>query len=65
MTRGKINVRKTITSVNASMAVEGLKPSKTAKSLGRQYLEGKITAEEAIAKVKALHDGATGKLHGR
>jgi hypothetical protein len=65
MARGKINVRKAIASVNASMAVEGLKPSKTAESLGRQYLEGKITADEAITKAKARFTAATGKLHER
>lgn len=51
----KVKVRKALASVNASMAVEGLKPSKTTIALGRQYLEGKISSQEAIARVKAKH----------
>lgn len=48
----KKKVNKALASVHASMAMEGLKPS---KALGRQYLEGKISGQEAISKVKARH----------
>lgn len=51
----KTRVKKALANVHASMAVEGLKPSKTTVILGRQYLEGKISGQEAIAKVKARH----------
>ena len=55
MPKEKINVRKALASVNASMAVEGLRPSRKTVSLGRKYLEGKITSQEAINKIKAQH----------
>ncbi len=45
-------VKKALASVNASLAIEGLKPSKITVNLGKQYLEGKISAQEAIGKVK-------------
>lgn len=48
-------VKKALASANASLAVEGLKPSKLTVSLGKQYLEGKISAQDAIAKVKAKY----------
>lgn len=56
----KGRVKKALASVNASMAVEGLKPSKATVALGRQYLEGKINAQDAIAKVKARYLKSTG-----
>jgi hypothetical protein len=34
------------------MAMEGLEPSKVTVALGRQYLEGKISSQEAILKIK-------------
>lgn len=37
------------------MAMEGLRPSSHARTVGKQYLENKITAKEAVAKVKAKH----------
>lgn len=55
----KGRVKKALASVHASMAVEGLKPSIVTVSLGRQYLEGRISGQEAIAKVKARHLGVT------
>lgn len=53
LSRGEI--KRAIASVNASMAVEGLKPSRNTVSLGRQYLEGKISAQDAIDQIKAKH----------
>ena len=47
--------------VHASMAVEGLKPSKVCVSLGKQYLEGKIRGHEAIAKIKAMYRRGVGE----
>lgn len=44
-----------ISSVGASMACEGLKPSAHAEKIGKQYLEGKINSDEAIAKIKQMH----------
>ncbi len=54
-TQVKERVNKALASVHASMAMEGLKPSKAAVALGKQYLEGKISGQEAISKVKARH----------
>jgi uncharacterized protein (DUF342 family) len=54
-TQVKERVNKALASVHASMAMEGLKPSKVTVALGRQYLEGKISGQEAISKVKARH----------
>jgi hypothetical protein len=48
-------IERVMASVHASMAVEGLRPSKRCIVLGKQYLEGKIHGQEAIAKVKARH----------
>ena len=37
------------------MAMEGLQPSLHAQTLGKQYLENKITGREAVAKIKEKH----------
>jgi len=55
MPKAKTNGKKAIASAKASMAFEGLKPSKQAVALGRQYFEGKISSKEVITRVKALH----------
>jgi len=44
-----------ISGVSASMAFEGLKPSTLAKTIGKLYLEDKISSTEAIASIKASH----------
>lgn len=49
------NNRRVISSVGASMAMEGLKPSIHAQTLGKQYLENKIAGREAVAKIKEKH----------
>jgi len=49
------NIDKIIASVSATLAVEGLKPSKTGTAVTRQYLEGKITSEQAIQRIKDNH----------
>jgi hypothetical protein len=54
-TQVRNRVNKALASVHASMAMEGLKPSQATVALGRQYLEGKISGQEAISKVKARH----------
>lgn len=51
----RLNTKRVIASVGASLAFEGLKPSMHAQSVGKRYLEGKISSSEAIAKVKAKH----------
>lgn len=54
-------VERVIANVRASMAVEGIKPSARAQSVGRKYLEGKISGQEAVNKVKMQHASAFGK----
>jgi hypothetical protein len=49
------NIENIIANVSATLAVEGLRPSCTAISINRKYLEGKISSEEAIAKIKAKY----------
>jgi len=55
MAKSKTNIPKILASTKASMAVEGLKPSRRTMTLGRQYLEGKISIQEAVDRVKARH----------
>ena len=45
-------IDKIVDNVTATLAIEGLKPSKTAVSINRQFLEGKITSQEAIRRIK-------------
>ncbi|MHB8066032.1 MAG: antitoxin VbhA family protein [Ruminiclostridium sp.] len=46
---------KVISSVKASMAFEGLKPSLQAQAIGKEYLEGKISGKVAAARIKENH----------
>ena len=46
------DVEKIQKNVEASLAVENVKPSNKAKKITREYLEGKITSCEAIKKIK-------------
>ncbi|GAB6172181.1 hypothetical protein JCM15765_16590 [Paradesulfitobacterium aromaticivorans] len=50
-----------ISSVRASMAFEGLKPSAHAQTIGKQYLEDKISSREAVARIKARHASKFGR----
>jgi hypothetical protein len=56
-------IKKTLASVHASMAMEGLKPSRMTVVLGRQYLEEKISCQEAIEKIKMKHLLSSGIHH--
>lgn len=51
----KKNIDRIIASASATLAVEGLKPSKTAVSLSRSYLQGKISSREAVERIKAKY----------
>ncbi len=48
-------MNKIIQSVNASMAIEDLYASKEAREIGKLYLENRITADEAVNRIKKLH----------
>lgn len=48
-------IKRVMNSVQASMAVEGLKPSKRAKAISQKYLEGKLDSEEAVNMITAHH----------
>ena len=56
-----IKTKKVIKSVGASLAFEGLKPSRYAQAVGKQYLENKISSSEAVAKVKERHASRFGR----
>ncbi|AEV70410.1 antitoxin VbhA family protein [Acetivibrio clariflavus] len=56
-----INIEKIIKNVTASLAIEGLKPSKDAVTINRQFLEGKISSKEAINKIKEKYIKVTVK----
>lgn len=49
----KNSIDKIIRNVTATLAIEGLKPSKSAVHINRQFLEGKISSSEAIQRIKA------------
>ena len=55
------NRKRVISSVEASMAMEGLQPSLHAQALGKQYLEDKITSREAVARIKESHSAKFGR----
>lgn len=39
----------------ATLAIEGLKPSKMAVTINREFLEGKISSKEAIDRIKKIY----------
>lgn len=49
------SIDKIVRNVTATLAIEGLKPSKTAVIINRQFLEGKISSHEAIQRIKAKY----------
>jgi plastocyanin domain-containing protein len=53
--------KRVASSVQASMEFEGLKPSTYAKRIGENYLEGKISSEDAREKIRAKHASSFGK----
>ena len=55
MKRKRSDIDKIIKNVSATLAVEDLKPSKTALSVSRSYLQGKISSREAVKKIKAKY----------
>lgn len=56
-----IVTNRVIASVGATMSFEGLEPSGHAQTIGKQYLQGKISGGEAIAKIKAKHASKFGR----
>jgi len=59
MEDGKImndnEIKKIQENIEASMAVEGIKPSDTAKEINKKFLAGEITSSEAIKRIKEYH----------
>jgi len=53
LTNEKIN--RIINNVTATLAIEGLKPSESAVTINREFLEGKITSSEAVRRIKAKY----------
>jgi hypothetical protein len=54
-------IKRVTANVQASMAVEGMKPSRKARVIGKQYLEGKLSSKEAVTKIKMQHASNSGK----
>jgi len=48
-----MTIDKIVRNVTATLAIEGLKPSKAAVAINQQFLEGKISSSEAINKIKS------------
>lgn len=55
MPKKTIAIKRVMDSVQASMAVEGLKPSRKAKVISQKYLEGKLSSKEAVALITTYH----------
>ena len=49
------NIERILANAKATLAVEGLKPSKIAVEITRIYLAGEITSEQAISLIKKLY----------
>ena len=49
------NIERILANTNATLAVEGLKPSEVAVEITRIYLAGEITSEQAIQLIKKLY----------
>lgn len=47
MNKKNISVEKSLKNVTATLAFEGLKPSKTALKMSKQVMEGKVSGLEA------------------
>ena len=61
-TKASVIVNKRVaSSVQASMAFEGLKPSVYAQRIGELYLESKISSHDARTKIRAKHASKFGK----
>ena len=48
-------IDKIVANVTATLAIEGLKPSESAVTINREFLEGKITSKEAVRRIKAKY----------
>ncbi len=57
----KETTKRVIVSVGASLAFEGLEPSREAMHYGRAYLENTMSSAEARAKIKAMHACSFGR----
>jgi len=53
MTKDEID--KAMTNVAATLAVEGLEQSPGAKNISSEYLNGKLSSDEAISKIKLIY----------
>lgn len=54
-TKQNKSIDKIVKNVTATLAIEGLKPSKSAVNINRQFLKGKISSKEAISRIKAKY----------
>jgi hypothetical protein len=56
-----ITNKRVASSVKASMDFEGLRPSAYAQKIGERYLEGEISSQDALAKIRAKHASKFGR----
>ncbi len=61
MISSSVKTKRVIRSVRASLEFEGLKPSRHAQAVGKQYLEDKISSREAVTKVKERYASRFGR----
>lgn len=61
MSKKSVEIERVMANVQASMAVEGMKPSRKAQTIGRNYMEGKISSDEAVAQILARHAAKFGR----
>lgn len=55
MKKSKLSNERILKIVTASNNFEGLKPSKTSDNICKQFLDGKLSGEEAIRRIKHRH----------
>jgi len=55
MKKTKLNSEKVLACVTASTSFEGMEPSRHSDMISKQYISGKLTGEEAIAKIKSYY----------
>lgn len=56
-----VSHKRVTSSVQASMKFEGLNPSAHARKVGENYLEGKISSQQAREMIRSKHAANFGK----
>ena len=56
MKKTKLNSERVLACVTASTSFEGMNPSKHSDIISKEYITGKVSGEEAIAKIKSYYE---------